>query len=210
MEATVAPGEVLMSQAIQPGHADSRGELSAGQLLKWMDTTACLAAEKHAGISCVTASMDDILFEDTARIGQIITIRAKVTRAFSTSMEISIKVIVQDKFTGSEKLLCVAFSTFVAKPVGKEKEAVSDKSKDGLFFLQVRLKPVLLQTEQEQIEHSLASERRKVRLQHESTFNSIVKESGRFDGGCVHTEDLSMVAQEGGFLRAKVFTMQLG
>lgn len=39
----VAPGEVLMSQAIQPAHADSRGELSAGQLLKWMDTTACLA-----------------------------------------------------------------------------------------------------------------------------------------------------------------------
>lgn len=43
MEPMVAPGEVLMSQAIQPAHADSRGELSAGQLLKWMDTTACLA-----------------------------------------------------------------------------------------------------------------------------------------------------------------------
>ncbi|XP_036063042.1 acetyl-coenzyme A thioesterase [Onychomys torridus] len=166
MEATVAPGEVLMSQAIQPAHADSRGELSAGQLLKWMDTTACLAAEKHAGLSCVTASMDDVLFEDTARIGQIITIRAKVTRAFSTSMEISIKVIVQEKFTGAEKLLCVAFSTFVARPVGKEK---------------VRLKPVPLQTEQDQVEYSLASERRRVRLQHEDTFNNIMKESSRFD-----------------------------
>ncbi|XP_051028357.1 acetyl-coenzyme A thioesterase [Acomys russatus] len=164
MEPAVLPGEVLMSQAIQPAHADSRGELSAGQLLKWMDTTACLAAEKHAGMSCVTASLDDVLFEDTARIGHIITIRAKVTRAFSTSMEISIKVIVQDKFTGTEKLLCVAFSTFVAKPVGKEK---------------VLLKPVVLQTEQERVEHDLASERRKVRLQHENTFNSIMKESGR-------------------------------
>lgn len=48
MEATVAPGEVLMSQAIQPAHADSRGELSAGQLLKWMDTTACLAGKRGA------------------------------------------------------------------------------------------------------------------------------------------------------------------
>lgn len=36
-------------------------------------------------------------------------------------LQISIKVVVQDKFTGAEKLLCVAFSTFVAKPVGKEK-----------------------------------------------------------------------------------------
>ncbi|XP_041519430.1 acetyl-coenzyme A thioesterase isoform X1 [Microtus oregoni] len=174
MEATVARGEVLMSQAIQPAHADSRGELSAGQLLKWMDTTACLAAEKHAGISCVTASMDDILFEDTARIGQIITIRAKVTRAFSTSMEISIKVIVQDKFTGAEKLLCVAFSTFVVKPVGKEK---------------VHLKPVPLQTEQEQVEYTLAAERRKVRLQHESTFNSIMKESSRLDDPVCNNEE---------------------
>lgn len=48
MEALVAPGEVLMSQAIQPAHADSRGELSAGQLLKWMDTTACLAGKRAA------------------------------------------------------------------------------------------------------------------------------------------------------------------
>lgn len=38
-----APGEVHMSQAIQPAHADPRGELNAGQLLKWIDATACLA-----------------------------------------------------------------------------------------------------------------------------------------------------------------------
>nr|XP_021519507.1 acyl-coenzyme A thioesterase 12 [Meriones unguiculatus] len=174
MEPKVSPSEVLMSQAVQPAHADSRGELSAGQLLKWMDTTACLAAEKHAGISCVTASMDDVLFEDTARIGQIITIRAKVTRAFSTSMEISIKVIVQDKFTGTEKLLCVAFSTFVAKPVGEEK---------------VLLRPVVLQTEQERVEHSLAAERRKVRLQHESTVNNIMKESSTFEDPICNKEE---------------------
>lgn len=50
MEATVASREVLMSQAIQPAHADSRGELSAGQLLKWMDTTACLAGKRGAPV----------------------------------------------------------------------------------------------------------------------------------------------------------------
>jgi len=61
-----APGEVRMSQAIQPAHANLRGELSAGQLLKWIDATACLAAEKHAGVSCVTASVDDIQFEETS------------------------------------------------------------------------------------------------------------------------------------------------
>ncbi|XP_032132879.1 acetyl-coenzyme A thioesterase isoform X2 [Sapajus apella] len=161
-----APGEVLMSQAIQPAHATARGELSAGQLLKWIDATACLAAEKHAGVSCVTASVDDIQFEETARIGQVITIKAKVTRAFSTSMEIGIKVMVQDVLTGIEKLVSVAFSTFVAKAVGKEK---------------IHLKPVTLLTEQDHVEHSLAAERRRVRLQHEETFNNLMKESSKLD-----------------------------
>ncbi|XP_008160215.2 acetyl-coenzyme A thioesterase [Eptesicus fuscus] len=161
-----APREVHMSQAIQPAHANARGELSAGQLLKWIDTTACLAAEKHAGVSCVTASVDDIQFEETARVGQVITIKAKVTRAFSTSMEISIKVIVQDTFTGIEKLVSVAFSTFVAKPVGKEK---------------IHLKPVTPLTEQDHVEHNRASERRKVRLRHEETFKNLMEKSSKFE-----------------------------
>lgn len=44
-----APGEVRMSQAIRPAHANSRGELSAGQLLKWIDATACLAGRGLPG-----------------------------------------------------------------------------------------------------------------------------------------------------------------
>ncbi|EHB09681.1 Acyl-coenzyme A thioesterase 12, partial [Heterocephalus glaber] len=123
-------------------------------------------AEKHAGVSCVTASVDDIQFEEAARVGQVITIKAKVTRAFNTSMEISIKVMVQDMLTGTEKLVSVAFSTFVAKPVGEEK---------------IHLKPVRLLTEQDRVEHDLASERRKVRLQHEDTFQSLMQESSKFE-----------------------------
>ncbi|KAI5946461.1 Acetyl-coenzyme A thioesterase [Manis javanica] len=169
-----APGEVRMSQAVQPAHGSPRGELSAGQLLKWIDAAACLAAEKHAGVSCVTASVDDIQFEETARVGQIITIKAKVTRAFSTSMEISIRVTVQDMCTDVEKLVSVAFCTFVAKPVGKEK---------------IQLKPITLLTEQDRVEHNLASERRKVRLQHEDTFKTLMKESSKFSDSICDEEE---------------------
>ncbi|XP_045421748.1 acetyl-coenzyme A thioesterase [Lemur catta] len=176
-----APGAAQMSQAVQPAHANARGELSAGQLLQWIDITACLAAEKHAGVSCVTASVDDIQFEETARVGQVITIKAKITRAFSTSMEISIKVTVQDVFTGIEKLVSVAFSTFVAKPVGKEK---------------IHLKPVTLLTEQDHVEHNLATERRKIRLQHEDTFNNLMKESSKFDDPICDEEE-EMVSTRG-------------
>lgn len=61
------PTEVQMSQVVLPCHTNQRGDLSIGQLLKWIDTTACLSAERHAGCPCVTASMDDIYFEHTIR-----------------------------------------------------------------------------------------------------------------------------------------------
>uniref|UniRef100_A0A8C2VVX8 Acyl-CoA thioesterase 11 n=3 Tax=Chinchilla lanigera TaxID=34839 RepID=A0A8C2VVX8_CHILA len=77
------PTEVQMSQVVLPCHTNQRGELSIGQLLKWIDTTACLSAERHAGCPCVTASMDDIYFEHTISVGQVVNIKAKVNRAFN-------------------------------------------------------------------------------------------------------------------------------
>ena len=50
-----APAEVRMSQAIQPAHANPRGELSAGQLLKWIDATACLSGEAEPGMAALLA-----------------------------------------------------------------------------------------------------------------------------------------------------------
>ncbi|XP_019373732.1 PREDICTED: acyl-coenzyme A thioesterase 12 [Gavialis gangeticus] len=155
-------GAVHTTRSILPAHATHRGELSAGQLLQWIDTTACLAAEKHAGVSCVTASVDDIQFEETARVGQIINVKAKVNRAFNTSMEVGIRVSVQDILSNVQKLVCVAYATYVARPVGAEK---------------VKIKPVELQSPQDLLEHSLATERRKIRLDHEHVFQNLLLES---------------------------------
>ncbi|XP_050185699.1 acetyl-coenzyme A thioesterase isoform X2 [Myiozetetes cayanensis] len=157
---------VCMCQGVLPAHADPRGELSAGQLLRWMDAAACLAAEKHAGVSCVTASMDDIQFEEAARVGQIITIKAKVNRAFRTSMEVGIKVTVQDVFTKVEKTVSVAYATYVAKPVGSGK---------------VELEPVKLLSAEDCLEHSLAIERRRIRLGYFQAFQNLMKRSNKED-----------------------------
>ncbi|XP_054842218.1 acetyl-coenzyme A thioesterase isoform X2 [Eublepharis macularius] len=159
----MAGAQVHMCKTIFPAHANQHGELSAGQLLKWIDTTACLAAEKHAGFSCVTASVDDIQFEETARVGQIIGIKAKVNRAFNTSMEVGVKVTLQDPLTNVEKLISVAFSTYVARPADGEK---------------VTLKPVELLTPQDSLEYTLAAERRKIRLDHEHDFKILIQECG--------------------------------
>uniref|UniRef100_A0A672ML33 Acyl-CoA thioesterase 12 n=1 Tax=Sinocyclocheilus grahami TaxID=75366 RepID=A0A672ML33_SINGR len=144
------PVEVQMCQSVLPCHANHQEELGAGQLLKWMDTTGCLAAERHAGMACVTASMDDIQFEETVRVGQVINIKARVNRAFNTSMEVGIYVTVQEVLSGVTKRVCVAFSTFVAKPTGTHK---------------VSLKPLDIQgSVEEMLEYSLASERRRLRF----------------------------------------------
>ncbi|XP_042304625.1 acetyl-coenzyme A thioesterase isoform X2 [Sceloporus undulatus] len=170
----MAGAQVHMSQAIFPAHADHLGLLSAGQLLKWIDTAACLAAEKHAGLPCVTASVDDIQFEETARVGQIISLNAKVNRAFTTSMEVGVKVTLQDPLTDVQKRISVAFSTYVARPRCDEK---------------VVLKQVKLVTAQDFIEHNLAAERRKIRLGHGDVLNNLMEEYGIDDGQMCNQEE---------------------
>ncbi|NXC44205.1 ACO12 thioesterase, partial [Penelope pileata] len=176
-----AGGWVPMCQAVLPAHADHRGELSAGQLLKWMDATACLAAEKHAGASCVTVSMDDIQFEEAARVGQVITIKAKVNRAFKTSMEVGIKVTVQDVLTNVEKIVSVAYATYVVKPAGAEK---------------IELEAVKLLSTEDYLEHALATERKRIRLGYEEVFQNLMRESNKEDVSCDTFEQEDVVSTD--------------
>ncbi|XP_072130190.1 acyl-coenzyme A thioesterase 11 isoform X2 [Mobula birostris] len=156
------PTEVKMSQFILPCHANHRGELSVGQLLKWMDTIACLSAERHANCPCVTASMDDIDFEYTLRVGQVVNIKAKVNRAFTTSLEVGINIICEDPLSGKQWKVCNAFATFVAKGEGPGK---------------VQLKSIVPRTPEEKIEYSIAVERRRMRLLHLETIKDLVSSS---------------------------------
>uniref|UniRef100_A0A8C6ZYM2 Acyl-CoA thioesterase 11 n=1 Tax=Nothoprocta perdicaria TaxID=30464 RepID=A0A8C6ZYM2_NOTPE len=162
------PGtEVQMSQLVLPCHSNHRGELGAGQLLKWMDTAACLSAERHAGCPCVTASMDDIYFEHTISVGQVVNIKAKVNRAFNSSMEVGIQVSHEELCSGRRWSTCKAFATFVAQGQGDAK---------------VKLKPLSPQTEEEKIEHSIAAERRRMRLAHKDTLKDLLARCPRDTG----------------------------
>nr|XP_033772782.1 acyl-coenzyme A thioesterase 11 [Geotrypetes seraphini] len=156
------PTEVKMSQMVLPCHANYRGELSVGQLLKWIDTAACLAAERHAGCPCVTASMDDIYFEHTISVGQVVNIKAKVNRAFISSMEVGIQVSYEDLCSGKQWNVSNAYATFVAQSQGSEK---------------VKLKPLIPQTEEEHTEYSIAAERRRMRLHHTDTIKALLTKS---------------------------------
>nr|XP_044995082.1 acyl-coenzyme A thioesterase 11 isoform X2 [Jaculus jaculus]XP_044995083.1 acyl-coenzyme A thioesterase 11 isoform X2 [Jaculus jaculus] len=152
------PTEVQMSQLVLPCHTNHRGELSIGQLLKWIDTTACLSAERHAGCPCVTASMDDIYFEHTISVGQVVNIKAKVNRAFNSSMEVGIQVVSEDLCSEQQWTVCKALATFVAH---------RELSK-------VKLKQVTPVTEEEKTEHGVAAERRRMRLVYADTIKELL------------------------------------
>ncbi|XP_015826970.3 acyl-coenzyme A thioesterase 11b isoform X1 [Nothobranchius furzeri] len=156
------PTEVQMSQIVLPCHANHCGELSVGQLLKWMDSTACLSAERHAGCSCVTASVDDIHFEHTIGVGKVVSIIAKVNRAFTSSMEVGILVTCEDLYTDRHWKVCHAFATFVARRTEAGK---------------VQLKQVIPHTQKEQMEYSLAAERRRMRLIHAEIITDLLNSS---------------------------------
>nr|XP_005543332.2 acyl-coenzyme A thioesterase 11 isoform X3 [Macaca fascicularis] len=152
------PTEVQMSQLVLPCHTNQRGELSVGQLLKWIDTMACLSAERHAGCPCVTASMDDIYFEHTISVGQVVNIKAKVNRAFNSSMEVGIQVASEDLCSEKQWNVCKALATFVA-----HRE-----------ITKVKLKQITPRTEEEKMEHSVAAERRRMRLVYADTIKDLL------------------------------------
>ncbi|XP_035026089.2 acyl-coenzyme A thioesterase 11 isoform X1 [Hippoglossus stenolepis] len=154
------PTEVKMSQIVMPCHSNPRQELSVGQLLKWIDSTACLSAERHAGSPCVTASMDDIHFEHTISVGQVVNIKAKVNRAFNTSMEVGIQVSCEDLFTDRHWRVCHAYATFVTQRTNNGKK--------------ITLKPIVPQTQKEQVEYSVAAERRRVRMVHDDIIRDLL------------------------------------
>lgn len=105
---------VKMTELVLPNDTNLFGNLMGGRLMYWMDIAAALAAGKHCNAPVVTASVDNISFEAPIKLGNVVHIEAKVTRAFNTSMEVHLKVWGED-FTHQYKYKSnEAYYTFVA------------------------------------------------------------------------------------------------
>lgn len=104
----------MMTEIVLPNDTNVFGNLMGGRLMYWMDIAAAIAAQKHCNAPVVTASVDNITFENPIKIGNTVHIEAKVSRAFNTSMEVHLKVWGEDfqeqyKYKSNE-----AYYTFVA------------------------------------------------------------------------------------------------
>src|SRR6195952_6010457 len=87
---------IIMTKLVLPNDTNTFGNLMGGRLMYWMDIASALAAMKHSGSPVVTASVDNISFETPIKLGNVVHIEAKVTRAFTTSMEVHMKVWGED------------------------------------------------------------------------------------------------------------------
>ncbi len=103
-----------MTEMVLPNDTNTLGNLMGGRLLYYMDIAAAIAAQKHSNRIVVTASVDNVSFAEAVRLGNIVTLKAQVTRSFSSSMEVYIEVWAEDIPAGVRVSTNSAFYTFVA------------------------------------------------------------------------------------------------
>lgn len=99
---------------VLPNDTNTQGNLFGGQLLAWMDVISSVAAQRHCKRVVVTASVNNVSFKKPIPHASIVTLEAKVSRAFSTSMEIFVDVFLENAITGDREKCNEAIYTFVA------------------------------------------------------------------------------------------------
>lgn len=140
-----------MTELILPTHANSLGSVFGGQIMAWMDLSGAICAQRHTGRVVTTAGIDDLSFDRPIGVGQVAQIRARITAAFRTSVEVLVQVDGEDAPTG-ERWPCVsAFLTFVAIDEHRRPTAVP---------------PLELTSDEDRELSAAANERRATRLSH--------------------------------------------
>lgn len=103
-----------MTEVVCPNDTNPMGILQGGRLVQWMDIASAVCAQNHAEHICVTASIDSVKFRAPAKVGDIITIKARITRSFKSSMEIFVEAWAKKVISQKAYLINEAYFTFVA------------------------------------------------------------------------------------------------
>ncbi len=114
MDKKASESLVVMTELVLPNDTNTFGNLMGGRLMYWMDIAAALAAMKHCGAPVVTASVDNISFENPIKLGNVVHIEAKLTRSFNTSMEVHLTVYGEDAIQQYKYKSNEAYYTFVS------------------------------------------------------------------------------------------------
>ncbi|MBW1293955.1 acyl-CoA thioesterase [Aquimarina litoralis] len=104
----------ILTDLVLPGETNPLNNLFGGELLARMDRAAGIAAGRHSRRIVVTASVNHVAFSKAIPLGSVVTVEAKVSRAFKTSMEVVIDVWIEDRQSGDKTKANEAIYTFVA------------------------------------------------------------------------------------------------
>jgi acyl-CoA hydrolase len=125
-EKTARESLIVMTELVLPNDTNVFGNLMGGRLMYWMDIAAALSAAKHCNAPVVTASVDNISFENPIKLGNVVHIEAKVSRAFNTSMEVHMKVWGEDLTQQYRYKSNEAYYTFVALDPNRRPRSVPE------------------------------------------------------------------------------------
>lgn len=110
----VSHSTTVVTDLVLPGETNPLNNLFGGELLARMDRAASIAARRHSRRVCVTASVNHVAFNRPIPLGSVVTLEAKISRAFKSSMEVYIDVWIEDRESGIKNRANEAIYTFVA------------------------------------------------------------------------------------------------
>ena len=134
---------------VLPGLTNVRGTIFGGMMMQWIDIAGAIAAGRHARGPVVTASMDRLHFLEPVRLGALVIIQAQVNFAARTSMEVGVRVFVEDLRTRTRVQSTRAYLTFVAVDEQGHPRPID---------------PLVLETDDDRRRFDLAAKRREERL----------------------------------------------
>ncbi len=139
----------ILTDLVLPSETNPLNNLFGGELLARMDRAASIAARRHSRRITVTASVNHVAFNRAIPLGSVVTVEAKVSRSFKSSMEIFIDVWVEDRESGTRSKANEAIYTFVA---------VDDMGRP------IEVPPIAPQTEEEKLRYEAALRRKQLSL----------------------------------------------
>lgn len=145
---TVAHSQSEMTELILPNDTNTLGNLLGGRLMNFIDLVGAMAAYRHSRSHVVTASMEHIDFIAPVHVGDLLVLKSSLNRAFRTSMEVGVKVWVENTMAGILHHVASAYLTFVAVDTQGRR---------------VPVPPLELKTDEEKRRHQDAGRRREIR-----------------------------------------------
>jgi len=112
--ATPADSYTEMVQVVLPNDANPLGFILGGTVMHLIDIAGAIACHRHTRSLLVTAAVDDLQFLHPIKVGDLIILQARVTAAWTTSLEVEVEVYSEETLTGIRKMTSRAFLTFVA------------------------------------------------------------------------------------------------